>query len=139
MKNEISGYNKTRRDLFDEAFESFFRPTFFNVDDGAMKTDIREDKNGYTLDIEMPGYRKEDINVSLEDGYLTVSAKKEEKENDDKSVYLRRERSVSCSRSYYVGDVEEDDVKAKFDGGVLTLVLPKEKQELVSPHTIKID
>ncbi len=138
MKNELSGYNKNRKDLFDEAFDSFFRPTFFNLDDAAMKTDIREDKNGYTLEIEMPGYDKDDINISLEDGYVTVSGKKHEEKNDN-SVYLRRERSVSCSRSYYIGDVAEEDVKAKFEDGVLTVLLPKEKEKAVTSHNIKID
>ena len=112
--------------------------TYFNLDDGAMKTDIQENKNGYTLDIEMPGYNKDDINISLEDGYVTVSAKKQEKAESNDNVYLRRERSVSCSRSYYVGEVEEADIKATFDNGVLTLLLPKEKEKIAAPHTIKI-
>lgn len=136
MKNELSGY-RGNRSLFDEAFDTFFRPTFFNLDGGAMKTDIREDKDGYTLEIEMPGYAKDDIAISLDDGYVTVSAKKEEKSEGGK--YIRKERSYSCSRSYYVGDVDEKDVKAKFDGGILTVVLPKEKEKLVSPHNIKIE
>lgn len=139
MRYVLSGRND-RKDLFDETFDNFFRPTFFNVDGGAMKTDIREDKNGYTLEIEMPGYTKDEISISLEDGYVTVSAKKQENNSEkDERVYLRRERSVACSRSYYVGDVEETDVKAKFDGGVLTLLLPKEKEKIVSPHRINID
>ena len=138
MKNELNGY-KNRKDLFDEAIDSFFRPTFFNLDGGAMKTDIREDKNGYVLEIEMPGYKKEDISINLEDGYVTVSAKKDDKDNDkDGSVYLRRERSVSCSRSYYVGDVEVEDVDAKFEGGVLYLTLPKEKEKAATSHNIQI-
>ncbi len=136
MKNEVSNFR--RHDLFDEAFDSFFRPTFFNLDDTAMRTDIREDKNGYTLEIEMPGYNKDNINISLENGYVTVSAKKAEREDDGKSVYLRRERSVSCSRSYYIGDVEESEVKAKFDNGVLTVLLPKEKEKAVASHNIQI-
>lgn len=138
MKNEISNY-KTRRDLFDEALDSFFKPTFFNLDTDVMKTDILEDKNSYTLEIEMPGYKKEDINISLEDGYITVSAKKEEKNENSENVYIRRERSVSCSRNYYVGDVEEDEIKAKFDNGILSLTIPKEKEKVQSRKSIQID
>ena len=138
MRNELSNYRKNRS-LFDEAFDDFFKPTFFNLDGNSMKTDIREDESGYLLEIEMPGYRKEDISIRLEDGYITVSAKKDEKLSNGDGKYLRRERSVSCSRSYYVGDVEEQDIKAKFDGGVLTLHLPKEQEKLDAPHNIKID
>lgn len=138
MKNELGNY-RNRKDLFDEALDAFFRPTFFNLDDGAMKTDIREDKDGYKLEIEMPGYQKEDIRISLEEGYITVSAKKNEKVTDEsEGRYLRRERNVSCSRSYYVGDVEEKDIEAKFDNGVLTLHLPKEKEKIDAPHNIQI-
>ena len=129
------------RDLFDDFF-SFPFGNFRTSDmpkTGMMKTDIREDKNGYVLEIEMPGYKKEDISINLEDGYVTVSAKKDDKDSDkDGSVYLRRERSVSCSRSYYVGDVEVEDVDAKFEGGVLYLTLPKEKEKAATSHNIQI-
>lgn len=139
MKNELSNY-RTRKDLFDEAFDSFFNPTFFNLDEGTMKTDIKENNNGYTIDIEMPGYQKENITVNLEDGYLTVRAKKKEELNNEQDVkYLRRERSLSCSRSYYVGDIDEKEIKAKFDNGVLTLFIPKVTEKEITKHNITIE
>jgi len=125
--------------LFDEAFDEFFKPTFYNMDSTVMKTDIKEDKDGYTLEIEMPGYDKNDIHISMEDGYVSVSAAKEEKEEDKEHRYIRKERSVSCSRSYYVGDVEEKDVKAKFENGVLTLMFPKPQEKLPEKHHIAIE
>ena len=139
MKHELSGY-RGNRDLFDEAFDAFFKPTFFNMDSGAMKTDIRDDGKNYVLEIEMPGYRKEDIAINLEDGYVSVSARKNESVEDKSGKqYLRRERSVSCSRSYYVGEVNEKDVKAKFDNGILTLTFPKQPEKLSSGHNIGIE
>lgn len=125
--------------LFDEAFDDFFKPTFYNMDNTVMKTDVKESKDGYTLEIEMPGYIKDDIHISMEDGYVSVSAAKTEKEEDKENRYIRKERSVSCSRSYYVGDVEEKDVKAKFENGVLTLTVPKPQEKLPEKHHIAIE
>ena len=67
--------------LFDDAFDEFFKPTFYNMDSTVMKTDIKESKDGYTLEIEMPGYDKNDIHISMEDGYVSVSAAKEDRLN----------------------------------------------------------
>ncbi len=94
-----------------------------------MKTDIREHDQGYELDIDLPGFKKEDLKAELKDGYLTIEAhtghKEEEKGKDGK--YIRRERySGSCSRSFYVGeDITEEDIKAKFEDGILKLAIPK--------------
>ncbi len=138
MKNYLVRRNNPIS-LFDEAFDDFFKPAFFNLDNSVMKTDVKEDDKGYTLEIEMPGYNKEDIAINLEDGYVSVSARKAEKEEDKNHKYIRKERSVSCSRSYYVGDIEEKDVKAKFENGVLTLTFPKEKEKLPEKRTIAIE
>ncbi|MBO4594307.1 MAG: Hsp20 family protein, partial [Clostridia bacterium] len=82
---------------------------------------------------------KKDLNVSLSDGYLTVSAKREEKE-ENKHNYLRRERSFSCSRSYYVGDdLSEEDVKAKYENGVLTIDIPKKEEKKPKNNNIAIE
>ena len=94
-----------------------------------MKTDIKEMKDGYELEIDLPGFKKDEVTAELKDGYLTVSAetntKKDEKAEDGK--YIRRERySGSCSRSFYVGeDVTEEDIKAKFEDGILKISVPK--------------
>ncbi len=96
-----------------------------------MKTDVKETENSYELDIDLPGYSKEDVKAELKEGYLTISAKKEsddgKKAEDGK--YIRRERYFgSCSRSYYVGkDVEQQDIKAKFENGILKISVPKKE------------
>ena len=96
-----------------------------------MKTDIKEMKDGYELEIDLPGFKKDEVTAELKDGYLTVSAetntKKDEKAEDGK--YIRRERySGSCSRSFYVGeDVQQEDIKAEFKHGILKLFVPKKE------------
>lgn len=87
----------------------------------------------------MPGYDKKDISVDVNDGYLTVSAKKEEKSEDVKHGYIRQERTASCSRNYYVGDIDEDNVKAKYDNGVLTVYVPKKEDKPEKSRTITIE
>ena len=136
MKHYVVRRNNGANDFFGGFFDDFFRSTLYNMDSSAMKTDVKESEKDYSLDVEMPGYKKEDISIQYENGYLSVSAKREEKENDGK--YLRKERSVSCSRTYYVGDVEEEQIKAKFENGVLSLVIPKEVEKLPEKHTIAI-
>ena len=95
----------------------------------VMKTDVHENDNGYELDIDLPGFKKDDIKISLDNGYLLVNASKshENDEKDDKGKVIRQERySGSMQRNFYVGDaIEEDDIKAKFEDGVLKLSVPK--------------
>ena len=125
-------------DLFD-AFNDFFRPVFYD-EKRDLATNIKETDSAYELDIEMPGYKKEQIKVALENGYLTVSATKEQKEESDKKRYLRKEISESCSRSYYVGeDITQGDVKAKYDNGILTLTVPKSQPKQVTTHLIDVE
>lgn len=149
MKNYLMNNENKRNnelDFFDDAFGGFFKPLFYEEKHHSMKTDIKETENSYVLDIEVPGFEKKDVNVSLENGYLTVSAQKktcEGGENDEKDKkkenYIRRERSCSVSRSYYVGDVDKEAVKAKYENGVLTIDIPKEKPALPESHNIVID
>ena len=98
---------------------------------GLMKTDIRDTSQGYELDIDMPGFKKEDIRAELKDGYLTIRAQTngERDEKDDNGRYIRRERySGSCQRSFYVGeDITQEDVHAAFENGVLKLTVPKKE------------
>ncbi len=99
---------------------------------GIMKTDVKETEGGYELEIDLPGYTKEDIKGEIKDGYLTISAttSKENNEKDEKSGrYIRRERYYgSCSRSFYVGeDVTQEDIKAKFENGILKVCIPKKE------------
>lgn len=125
-------------DLLDDAFNSFFKPMFYEEKYNVMKTDIRETEKSYLMEVEVPGFEKKDISISLEKGYLTVSAEK--KECSDKSVnYLRKERSCRVSRSYYVGEVNKEAVKAKYENGVLEIEIPKKEKEIPTAHNILID
>lgn len=94
-----------------------------------MKTDIRETDEGYELDIDLPGFKKDEIQAELKNGYLTVSAAKglDKDEQNKKGEYIRRERySGSMSRSFYVGEhLNEEDIKAKYEDGILKLSVPK--------------
>ena len=121
-------------DLFDSFFEDFARPTRnvarYNAPTATvMRTDVKETADGYELDIDLPGYKKENVQVELKDGCLTVSAKTEQnkEEKDANGKYIRRERySGSCSRSFYVGEeIEKNEIKAKFEDGILKLSVPK--------------
>ena len=110
----------------------------------VMRTDIRELKTGYEIDIDLPGFKKEDVTAELEDGYLTISAGKSlERKGDEKEHghYLRRERyEGSCSRSFYVGDaVKEEDVKAKFEDGILKISIPKKEAATPEKRMIAIE
>ncbi len=129
--------------FFDNAFDDFFAPAFFGrpfggVRNDLMRTDVKETDKEYQLSVDMPGYDKKDISVSLDNGYVTISAKREEKE-DDKN-YIRRERSYSCSRSYYVGDdVKQEDIKAKYESGTLHLTVPKTAPKEITSKNIEIE
>ncbi len=130
--NDNFGFN-----LFD-AFDDFFKPVFYSEPVSKMRTDIKETDTGYELSVDMPGFEKKDINLSLDNGYLTLKAEKQEKEEDGK--YIRRERSFSCSRSFYVGkDVTEEDIKAKYENGTLNLSVPKKEVKKLEKRNIQID
>lgn len=116
-----------------DLFDDFFKDDFFTKrETNLMKTDIRETKNSYIIEVDLPGYNKENINLSLKDGYLNISAKveKEEKDNED-SKYVRRERFYGeCSRSFYVGDsLKESDINAEFKDGILKINVPKVEEK----------
>lgn len=131
--------------LFDNMFDDMFRDPFFTNSNTTkvMRTDIQEKDNNYVIEMDLPGYDKEDVKAQLKDGYLTISAEKNtsKDEKDEKGNYIRRERySGKCSRSFYVGEnVKEEDIKASFKNGILELVFPKEvekKQEDIKYITI---
>ena len=95
----------------------------------VMKTDVRESKDGYDVFVDLPGFKKEDVNLHLENGYLTITANRSEDldEKDKEGHYIRQERCTgSCARSFYVGEeLKPEDVTAKFENGILSLKLPK--------------
>ena len=129
--------------LFDDFFD-FNYPTFRYDTTELMKTDIKETDNGYEVTMNLPGVKKEDVKAELKDGYLTIQASsntsKDEKDNDGR--YIRRERYAgTCSRSFYVGDaVTQEDIKAKFEDGILKLSIPKKDAKAVeTKKTIAIE
>ena len=110
-----------------------------------MRTDIRDDGSSYILDIEMPGFKKEDIQAELKDGYLTIAAVHQENrdEKDKEGKILRQERySGSCKRSFYVGEtLKQEDIHAHFENGILKLMFPKDAPKAVeeAPRYIEIN
>ena len=109
-----------------------------------MKTDVKETENGYEVDIDLPGFKKDELNLHLENGYLTVSAAKglDKDEKDKKGHYIRKERYAgSMSRSFYVGEnLTEEDIHAKYENGILKLNVPKtEKKAVEARKTIAIE
>lgn len=139
MRNYLSRRNSDLGFNFFEDFDDFFKPVFYGVKDTAMKTDIKKVEGGYELAVEMPGFDKKDIALSLENGYLRVEAFRAEKE-EDKDNFVRRERSVSYSRSYFVGEnVMEEDVKAKYVNGILELFVPAKEKQIPQKKNIEIE
>lgn len=133
-----------RHNDFDLIEDMFRDPFFTNEESKIMKTDIKEKKDKYIIDIDLPGYEKENIKMSIEDGYLTVTASTNtEKEDKEEGKFVRKERYMgSCSRSFYVGDaVENEDIKASFKNGTLKIEIPKkeDKKELPETKYIPID
>lgn len=136
--------------LFDEFFEDFARPAkrvvkYNNSVPTVMRTDVKETDQGYELHIDLPGYKKEDVRVELKDGNLTISATTnvENDSKDDNGKFIRRERFYgNCSRSFYVGEeVEQMDIRAKFEEGILKVFVPKkeEKPEVEESKYITIE
>ena len=144
----IFGENLFDDDWMDFPFERDFwgrkNPLYGKNAKNIMKTDIKEHDGGYELDIDLPGFKKEEITIDLDNGYLTISAAKglDKDEQDKKGKYIRRERYAGAvQRSFYVGDaVTEEDVKAKFEDGILRLSIPKKGAKAVeTKKTIAIE
>ena len=138
--------------LFDDFFSDPFGTRFMQGRDplfgkhgkALMRTDVRETEDSYELDVDLPGFKKDEIDLDLQDGYLTIRAAKglDKDEQDKKGKYIRQERYAGAlSRSFYVGEaVEPDQVTAKFEDGILRLTVPKTaKKELPKTSTIAIE
>lgn len=128
--------------LFDRFFDDSLEKEFFGTHNplygkhakNLMKTDVKDVKDHYEVAVDLPGFKKDEVNVELENGYLTISAAKglDKDQKDDEGHYIRQERySGSCSRSFYVGDIQPEDIHAKYENGILTLTLPKADQKAV--------
>ena len=130
-------------DFFDDDFAMFHEhggrdPLYGKHAKNLMKTDVRETEDSYELDIDLPGFKKDEIDLDLNDGYLTISAAKglDKDTEDKKGKYIRQERYAgTCSRSFFVGEtVAPEEVSAKFEDGILRITLPK-KTEKKLPET----
>ena len=132
----------SRRDFFsiDNFFDSFFNDSFagFFTAVNPIRADIRETEKEYIIEADLPGVRKEDIRLELEDGVLTLGVEQNEQIDEERENYIRRERRYgSYCRSFRVDGVKEDKVTAKYENGVLTVKLPK--SEVSKPKTHRID
>jgi len=125
--------------LFDDFFDDFARPmrmtSRFNSTNGIMRTDVKESDAGYELDIDLPGCKKENVKAELKNGYLTINAETSQNndQKDENGKYIRRERYYgTCSRSFYVGEeVQQEDIKARFEDGILKVSVPKKEAKPV--------
>ena len=119
-------------DLFEDMFDNMFKAPVMSPN-ALMKTDVHEKDGKYILDVEIPGYKKEDVQISLYNGTLSITASKNNntEEKDDSGRVIRQERySGTCSRSFYVGEgIKDTDVHATFTDGILKIELPTEQKK----------
>ena len=138
--------------LFDDFMNDFRLPAFPDVDKelygkhakNLMKTDVKETEKGYEVDMDLPGFKKDEIQMELNDGVLTISAAKglDKDEEDKKGKYIRKERYAGAmQRSFYVGEnLTQEDIKAKYENGILRLSVPKKEAKPVeTKKTIAIE
>ena len=130
-------------DSFEEEFFGRKNPLYGKHAKNMMKTDVRETDGTYEVDIDLPGFKKEDISVSFENGYLTVSTNKtlDRDDKDKEGKYIRQERYAgSMSRSFFIGkNIPKEDIKAKYEDGVLRLSVPKKDIKVIENNTISIE
>ena len=125
----------------EDEFNSLFGNFFGDEKDmkNSLKVDVKETKDSYVLEADFPGMKKEDINIEYNQIYLTISAKKNDEKEEKKENYIRKERSYGeVSRSFYVGNVDKEQIKAKFENGVLEVTLPKEQKAIDENSKIQI-
>ena len=140
----IFGENLFNDDWMDFNFPDIDKALYGKHAQNVMKTDVRETESGYELDVDLPGFKKDEISAQLDNGYLTISASKgldkDEEKKDGK--YIRKERYAGAmSRSFYVGDgLSQSDIKAKYEDGILKISVPKmDKKAIESSKTIAIE
>ncbi len=134
-------YMPKRFDVFEDIDDFFTRP--MNTLTSFMKTDVHEKDGYYNLEVELPGYKKEDVDLQISNGYLTIKAEHNmtNEEKDAKGNLVRQERQFgSCSRTFYVGDsIKGEDVKAKFNNGILEITVPsQETKQIESSQKVEI-
>ena len=131
----IFGENLFNDDWMDFGFPEVDKALYGKHANNVMKTDVKETDTGYEVDIDLPGFKKDEINAQLDNGYLTISAAKglDKDEKDKKGKYIRKERYAGAmSRSFYVGEgITQEDIKAKYEDGILKLSVPKKEAKAV--------
>ena len=132
----IFGENLFNDDWMNFGFPEVDKALYGKHASHEMKTDVKETDSGYEVDIDLPGFKKDEINVQLDNGYLSISAAKgldKEEKNEKDGTYIRKERySGAMSRSFYVGDaLTQEDIKAKYESGILRLSIPKKEAKQV--------
>ena len=140
----IFGENLFNDDWMNFGFPEVEKALYGKHASHEMKTDVRETDSGYEVDIDLPGFKKDEINIQLDNGYLSISAAKglDKDEQDKEGKYIRKERYAgSMSRSFYVGNaITQDDIKAKYESGILILSVPKKAaEEIESAKRIAIE
>ena len=140
----IFGENLFNDDWMDFGFPEVDKALYGKHANNVMKTDVKETDTGYEVDIDLPGFKKDEINAQLDNGYLTISAAKglDKDEKDKKGKYIRKERYAGAmQRSFYVGEyVTQEDIKAKYENGILRLSVPKKEAKPVeTKKTIAIE
>jgi len=141
MNNKLARYDN------DDFFSGNWLKNFFDLpiinSSNILKTNIRKEGSNYIYEIDVPGYSKEDVSVSYDDGYLIVEAKTTKSSNNNYSndTYVRQERYTgTCSRSYYIGEIDESKVSAKYSNGILSITIPdSEKEQKYKSKTININ
>ena len=138
----LTPYERRNHSLFDSPFDALqdFENAFFRSAVPQMRCDIQEKENEYELVMDLPGFTKDDVKITAENGMLTIQAEKDENnENKDKDNYVRRERRYgSVQRSFSISGIDEQNITAAFENGVLTLTLPKEKEQQPTSRQIEI-
>lgn len=132
-----------RGDVFENFLDSFFNDDFFlpsAYNTGSFRVDLKEDENNYLLDADMPGMDKNNIDINLQNNYLTISAKREDQVEENKDNYVRRERTYGeFKRSFYFDNIDEENITASFKDGVLHLQLPKKDKAKDERKRINIE
>jgi len=125
-----------------DLFDDFFDDSLFNKKEkNFMKTDIKEKKDKYIIEMDLPGFEKENIKLELNNGYLTITGKQENNIDEEEEKYVHKERFYGeCTRSFYVGDnIKEEDIEAEFKNGMLKIDIPKKEEQKEIPDTKQIE
>ncbi len=144
MFDLVPGSRREKRtpEKSDDPFDALWNSFFDNVMDRSeigFRTDVKEKDDKYIIDAELPGMDKEDINVEMDDNYLTITANNEHYEEEEKEGYIRRERKKgNYHRSFYIENIKEDGVEAEYDNGILEITLPKKEETVSKKKTIDI-